>query len=147
RRGHREQGFAVDLQPINAVFGLDVDHLAVGITENAPNRRRNHAMPVRISKDHHAPTHDRIGNQIAGVQPTRTSGWISLVAKFSGCDADHWPPARQFQLYDRVSAPSRPFCPTALYLPTDAARRTRRRPVPATPRKWPRATCGCDPPR
>ena len=40
---HREQRLAVDLEAVDAVLGLDVDHLAAGLAEHALHGRRDHA--------------------------------------------------------------------------------------------------------
>src|SRR5262249_25043311 len=88
---HREQRLAVDLQTVDAVLGLDVDHLATRLAEHALHRRRDHAMPMRVAKDHHAASDVRVGDQVSGVNPATIPTW-TLGAELTNLpcrDANH----------------------------------------------------------
>jgi len=81
----------VDLEAVDAVLGLDVDHLAAGLAEHALHRRRDHAVTVRVAEDHHAATDVRIRDQVAGVQASAraTGSFGAELTNLAGRDADH----------------------------------------------------------
>ena len=82
---HREQRLAVDLEAVDAVLGLDVDHLAAGLAEHALDRRRDHAVAVRVAEDHHAAADVRVRDQVPGVEPPTRTGWVARYRAHESC--------------------------------------------------------------
>src|ERR1041385_1751921 len=91
RGAHREQRLAVDLEAVDAVLGLDVDHLAARLAQHALDRRGDHPVTVWIAKDHHATPDVRAGDQVAGVETSAGSvrPLTSQLANLACSDADH----------------------------------------------------------
>src|SRR5262249_9029147 len=58
----------------DAVFGLDVDGLSVGIGEDAAHRRGDHAVAVGVTENHHAAAHHRKADEVPVVNPPPAHG-------------------------------------------------------------------------
>src|SRR4051812_455379 len=78
-------------QLVDRVLGLDVELLTAGIAEHALDRRRHHAMSIRIAEDHHAAADAGIADQVTGVgaaDPER-GALPSVIPDLSRGYADH----------------------------------------------------------
>ena len=89
--GHGEQGLAVNLETVDAVLGLDVNLRAGRLAEYALDRRRDHAVSVRVAEDHHASTDHGVTDQVPRIDPTErnTRPLSGLVADLPRRDANH----------------------------------------------------------
>ncbi len=93
--GERVRKLAQRLSPegqqVDRIFGLDVDVVAAGVAQHAPDRRRDHAVAVRVAKDDHAATDARVADQVSRVGPSHAerSALTAVVANLSGSYADH----------------------------------------------------------
>src|SRR6185436_7936745 len=88
---HRKQRLAVDLQAVHAVLGLDVDNLAARLAEHALDRRRDHAVAMRVTENHHPASDVVIRDQVPGVEPSvgASRSLASELANLPCSDADH----------------------------------------------------------
>src|SRR5688572_30374586 len=88
---HREQRLAVDLQAVDAVLGLDVDHLAARLAEHALHRGGDHPVAVRVAEDDHAASDVRVADQVARVDTTDPdrSTFGTVIADLARGYADH----------------------------------------------------------
>src|SRR5690606_8753439 len=88
---HREQRLTVNLEPVDAVLGLDVELVRVGLGQDPLHRGGDHPVPMRIPEDHHAATDDGVADEVPGVQPADAdrAPLAAMVADLARSNADH----------------------------------------------------------
>ena len=83
---HGKNGLSMNLDAVDAVGGLHVEHLSIGIAEDPLDGSCNHSMTMWISEDDHPAPHDWIADEISRVPATNIHrGMLSrLISDFSG---------------------------------------------------------------
>src|SRR4029079_9008078 len=92
---HLAQRFGSEVQQVDRVLGLDVNLVAAGIAQDAPHRRRHHAVAIRVAEDDHAAPNARVADEVPSVRPPHDQGGSlpAVIANLSGGHTNHGLPS------------------------------------------------------
>src|SRR4051812_48109922 len=81
----------MEREPVDAVLGLDIDRLPLGIGEHALDPRGDHGMTVGVAENDHAPSNYRVADEESVVDATDAYGGAlpPVIAYLARGDVSH----------------------------------------------------------